>query len=84
MNRQSATERLRQLYRLCRRCAQDRRALRRMGERDLRDLGITVAELHRELARPFWRDPVPGPADAPRPAVTRATTVTGRNASCLS
>jgi hypothetical protein len=31
-----------------------------MCERDLRDLGITVADLHRELARPFWRDAMHG------------------------
>jgi len=56
---------LRQLYGLWRRRARDRRALRRMDDRDLRDLGITAADLHRELARPFWRDAISVP---PRPS----------------
>ena len=44
------------LYRMWRRRQGDRRALQQMCGRDLRDLGITAAEVHRELARPFLRD----------------------------
>ena len=57
---------LRHLYRLWRRRARDRYALRRMCDRDLRDLGITRADADRELARPFWRDHMPGPPTARR------------------
>jgi uncharacterized protein YjiS (DUF1127 family) len=38
-----------------RRRARSRGELARLGERDLRDIGLTPAEAARECAKPFWR-----------------------------
>jgi uncharacterized protein YjiS (DUF1127 family) len=44
------------LFRLWRRRAADRRELRRLDQRTLRDLGISPAQLEYDLSRPFWRE----------------------------
>ena len=39
-----------------RRRARSRTQLARLGERDLRDIGLTPMEAAREYAKPFWVD----------------------------
>ncbi len=48
--------RLRSLFRAWRSRRRERSTYGRISERDLRDAGVTVWEIERELARPFWRD----------------------------
>lgn len=43
------------LLRRWRRRVYERRLLARFGERDLRDLALTRADIQREIAKPFWR-----------------------------
>jgi uncharacterized protein YjiS (DUF1127 family) len=38
-----------------RRRARDRRQLARMSHRELRDIGCTPVDAHREINKPFWR-----------------------------
>jgi len=45
----------RALVEWCRR-ARSRAQLARLGERDLRDIGLTPMEAAREYAKPFWVD----------------------------
>jgi uncharacterized protein YjiS (DUF1127 family) len=49
------TSRLLATLREWRRRLAGRAALRQMSPRQLRDLGITAAEVARECAKPFWR-----------------------------
>jgi uncharacterized protein YjiS (DUF1127 family) len=44
-----------QLIALWRRRAQERQALAAMGERDLRDIGLTSLDALHEARKPFWR-----------------------------
>jgi uncharacterized protein YjiS (DUF1127 family) len=39
-----------------RRRARDRRQLARMSDAELRDIGCSQADVHREINKPFWRD----------------------------
>jgi uncharacterized protein YjiS (DUF1127 family) len=50
-----AVRRLIALIRLWRRRAYERRLLARFGERDRRDLALTVPDIEREVSKPFWR-----------------------------
>jgi uncharacterized protein YjiS (DUF1127 family) len=43
------------LYRRWQERNAERKALERLDERDLRDVGLTRYSVERELARPFWR-----------------------------
>jgi len=36
--------------------ARERRALAQLDERQLRDVGLTLADARRECAKPFWRE----------------------------
>jgi uncharacterized protein YjiS (DUF1127 family) len=38
-----------------RRRARDRRQLARMSDKELRDIGCSQADAHREINKPFWR-----------------------------
>lgn len=42
--------------RLWRRRMRDRAALRRLTYRDMRDMGITPADISWEVSQPFWRE----------------------------
>jgi uncharacterized protein YjiS (DUF1127 family) len=42
-------------FRLWRRRIRERRALAEFTDRDLRDIGVTRADVQNELAKPFWR-----------------------------
>jgi uncharacterized protein YjiS (DUF1127 family) len=43
------------ILRRWRRRAYERRLLTRFGEREMRDLALTPADIRREIAKPFWR-----------------------------
>lgn len=43
------------LLRLWRRRMQERTELARLGERELRDIGLSAGDVDRLLAKPFWR-----------------------------
>lgn len=43
------------MLRAWRRRARDRAQLRRLGRRELRDIGIFPGEVARECVKPFWR-----------------------------
>lgn len=40
---------------LWRRRAQERTQLARLGERELRDIGVTPTAIYNEIRKPFWR-----------------------------
>lgn len=42
-------------YRLWAACAQERRALSDLDDRQLRDIGVSREQARHESARPFWR-----------------------------
>jgi uncharacterized protein YjiS (DUF1127 family) len=50
-----ALARLSATVQLWRRRAQSRRQLALLGERDLRDIGLTRVDAWQELKKPFWR-----------------------------
>lgn len=47
--------RLRATLALWRRRARERAELARLGERELRDIGMSPGTLYTELGKPFWR-----------------------------
>ena len=59
LRRIGAAAQLRQFWLQWRQARRDRRDLARFSEREMRDLGITRADIERELARPLRRYPFP-------------------------
>jgi len=43
--------------RLWRRRAREREALQQLSYRDMRDIGVTPADIAWEVSQPFWREP---------------------------
>jgi uncharacterized protein YjiS (DUF1127 family) len=43
------------ILRRWRRRAYERHLLTQFGEREMRDLALTAADIRREIAKPFWR-----------------------------
>jgi uncharacterized protein YjiS (DUF1127 family) len=43
--------------RLWRKRVREKRALERLDERDLHDIGVSYSDVYAELRRPFWRSP---------------------------
>ncbi len=44
---------------LWRKRIREKRALERLDERDLHDIGVSFSDVYAELRRPFWRAPPP-------------------------
>ncbi|MEO1330528.1 MAG: DUF1127 domain-containing protein [Pseudomonadota bacterium] len=44
-------------WRVCAQVARERRALRELSDHQLRDLGLSRADVEREAHRPFWDAP---------------------------
>ena len=54
--RSGLTRRIVGTLRLWLRRIREREALRQLGPRELRDIGITPADVYWEIKRPFWLD----------------------------
>ena len=53
----SLLERAAATLRLWRKRVREKRALERLDERDLHDIGVSYSDVYAELRRPFWRSP---------------------------
>jgi uncharacterized protein YjiS (DUF1127 family) len=59
-DRPSLRARIAETLRLWRKRIREKRALERLDERDLHDIGVSFSDVYAELNRPFWRAPPPG------------------------
>ena len=59
-DRPSLLARIASTLRLWRKRIREKRALERLDERDLHDIGVSFSDVYAELNRPFWRAPPPG------------------------
>jgi uncharacterized protein YjiS (DUF1127 family) len=59
-DRPSLLARVASTLRLWRKRIREKRALERLDERDLHDIGVSFSDVYAELNRPFWRAPPPG------------------------